>query len=118
MPLSALGYSPRVYRLEIAAELGSINQAVVLEQLHYWLERATKEHAGHKWVYKTYSEWGSELGISTKQARVALKSLRDLGLVVSINNPNSPMDQTLWWRTDEVVIDMLTRTIDGRKQTR
>src|SRR5437660_1844392 len=80
-------HSPRCYRPEIALVLGSIDQAVVLDQLHYWLNRATKYYNDRWWVYKRYAEWGSELGSTPDKARRALEKLRDAGYAVSIRNP-------------------------------
>jgi hypothetical protein len=77
-----------------------ITDAAVLQQLHYWLQRASKSHDGHAWVYKTYGEWAQEIGVTAKAARGALERLRESGAVVSMQNPMDARDRTLWWRID------------------
>ena len=73
--------------------------ALVLQQLRYWENRATKSHEGVPWVYKTYQDWSDELGVTPSSVRGALDRLRTAGAVVSIQNPHEARDRTLWWRT-------------------
>jgi len=43
----------------LAAKLG-LNEAIILQQLHYWLEMpgvGEIDTDGHKWVYNTYDQW-------------------------------------------------------------
>ena len=78
--------------------LGHLADAAVLQQIHYWLARATVEDAGYRWVYKTYEEWSEEVGISAKQVRSALGRLENLGLVVSCQ-PEA-WQRRKWYRID------------------
>lgn len=82
-----------------------IAEAAIVQQLHYWLRRATNSHDGHIWVYKTYSEWADEIGLSSKAVRGALDKLRRAEVVVSIESPLDTRDRTLWWRIDYDVLD-------------
>ena len=34
-----------------------LNEAIFLQQLHYWLQQAGKERDGRRWIYNTYDEW-------------------------------------------------------------
>lgn len=81
-----------------------ILEAAITQQLHYWLRRATREHDGHTWVFKTYSDWANEIGVTPKACRGALDRLRREGIVVAIQNPEDPHDRTLWWRIDHEVL--------------
>lgn len=40
----------------LAAEIG-LNEAIVLQQIHYWLEKSTHVHRQQKWVYNTMDDW-------------------------------------------------------------
>lgn len=40
----------------LAAAIG-LNEALLLQQLHYWLRHAKVEHEGKMWIYKTYESW-------------------------------------------------------------
>lgn len=75
-------------------------EAALVQQLHYWTQRATCVHDGQLWVYKTYNDWSDEIGVSAKAARGALDRLRREGIVVAIDNPADARDRTLWWRID------------------
>lgn len=84
---------------------GNVLDALMCQQISYWMDRATKQHEGYAYVYKTYDAWAAELGVSAKTARGALDRLRKLGFVVGIQNPNDPRDRTLWWRVDRGAVE-------------
>lgn len=98
----------------VARAIGGLAEAVILQQLHYWLSRASKHHAGKPWVYKTYAEWGHETGQSEHQARRALGRLRKRGLVHSIRNPQRRIDRTLWWTIDYNAVSTLFVESEGQ----
>jgi hypothetical protein len=72
-----------VLQPEMVRRLGNLTDAAVLQQLNYWMPRAKVEHEGRRWVYKTYDNWGKEIGISGQQVRRAIERLEALGVVVS-----------------------------------
>lgn len=90
---------PLVVQPSLVRALG-LPEAVVLQQLHYWLQRATAQQGGCMWVYKTYDEWAYETGLTAKAARGALDRLRKADVVITATNPNDSRDRTLWWRID------------------
>lgn len=82
------------------------SEAIILQQLHFWLTRATCEHDGEMWVYKTYADWGDETGMSQKAVRGALDRLRKIDVVIAVQNPRDPHDRTRWWRIDYAALDI------------
>jgi uncharacterized protein YjiS (DUF1127 family) len=72
-----------VLQPEMVRRLGNLTDAAVLQQLNYWMPHAKVEHEGRRWVYKTYDNWGKEIGISGQQVRRAIERLEALGVVVS-----------------------------------
>jgi hypothetical protein len=94
---------PVVLQPSLVRRLGLLEAAIV-QQLHYWSQRATRTHDAHAWVYKTYSDWGNEIGVSAKAARGAMDRLRRDGVVVAIQNPTDLRDRTLWWRIDHALL--------------
>lgn len=50
-----------IVNTKLAVILGDLNQAIVLNQLNYWLEinKAANKHfiEGKYWVYNSYNEW-------------------------------------------------------------
>ena len=40
----------------LAVKIG-LNEAIFLQQLHYWLEKSKIEKDGKKWVYNSFKDW-------------------------------------------------------------
>jgi hypothetical protein len=78
--------------------LGSMIDAAILQQLHYWMPRAKAEHAGHRWVYKTLDEWADEIGVTMKQAKSAVARLEAEGIVISCQPEGS--NRRKWYRIE------------------
>lgn len=72
-----------VLQPEMVRRLGNLTDAAVLQQLNYWMPHAKVEHAGQRWVYKTYENWAKEIGVTGQQVRRAMERLEALGVVVS-----------------------------------
>ncbi len=69
----------------LAVELGS-NEAMVLQQIHYWLTSKGHKHLidGDVWVRNTYDQWGKQFPfMANKTLRRAISSLEELELVQS-----------------------------------
>ena len=75
---------------------GKTNEAIVLQQLHWWMRHATAEHDGHVWVWNTYDDWAAMTGLTAKQARTAIQRLVERGIVVQ--HAPASRDRTLWYR--------------------
>jgi len=95
--LLASGYFIQVHP-EIVKRLGSSSQAMVLQQLSYWLERSDNEYDGQIWVYNTYEDWSENLGLTPRQVRSAMQALEELGLIISCQ-PQA-YDRTKWYTID------------------
>lgn len=39
------------------AVLVGLNEAIVLQQLNYWLQKSNHVHDGKRWIYNTYEQW-------------------------------------------------------------
>lgn len=87
-----------VVQPSLVRRLGYLTDAAVLQQLHYWMPRATAEHDGHRWVYKTADEWADEIGVTPKQVRSAIGRLEALGVVLSCQ-PEA-WKRRKWYRID------------------
>lgn len=82
----------------LAAEIG-LNNAIVLQQVHYWLRVSTNNRDGHKWVYKTIDEWHEEFPFWSKRTlERVIQSLEDLEILVVGNYNKLKMDRTKWYR--------------------
>lgn len=90
------------------------DEAIFLQQLHYFLRTSKLERDGKKWVYNTYEEWAEILAmnsvITTK--RMILK-LEKTGVVISGMYNVVNWDKTKWYTLDynklkEIVDDYTT----------
>ncbi|GIN93745.1 hypothetical protein J22TS1_47960 [Siminovitchia terrae] len=91
----------------LAVKLG-VNEAVVLQQMHYWVMKSTHIKDGRKWVYNTYSQWHEQLPFwSESTLRRTINSLEKKGLVLSAMFNQSRMDQTKWYTLDYEKLDEL-----------
>ncbi|WP_372833096.1 DnaT-like ssDNA-binding domain-containing protein, partial [Pontibacterium sp.] len=65
----------------LAAAIG-LNEAIVLQQVHYWLSRSEHKYNGATWFYKTDEEFQYEFRFwSPSTFRRTLSSLKKLGLI-------------------------------------
>lgn len=74
---------PLVISPLLAARIG-LNEAVVLQQICYWLEETTAgvEHEGRKWVYNTIEEWNKQFPFwAHDTVKRTLTSLKKSGLL-------------------------------------
>lgn len=79
-----------------------LNEAIFLQQLHYFL-RISKNHAeGRSWVYNTIKDWQVEFSFwSLKTVQRTIENLELSGLVLSTDKFNKmKMDKTKWYSID------------------
>jgi DnaD/phage-associated family protein len=93
-----LDEEPLVVLPSLAASVG-LNESIILQQLHYWLERSTHVYEGYKWVYNTYEEWQEQFPFwSESTIRRIITKLEKLGLIITGNFNRSKIDKTKWYR--------------------
>ena len=51
---------PPLQVLPTLAVLVGLNEAIVLQQLHYWLAKSANVQDGRKWVYNSYEQWQAQ----------------------------------------------------------
>lgn len=73
----------------LAKEIG-LNEAIVLQQVHYWLNHAKVEHEGKMWIYKSYDKWREQdfpfWSIDTIKRTVSSLRKQDLLLVEALSS--------------------------------
>jgi Fe2+ or Zn2+ uptake regulation protein len=89
---------------ELACILG-VTEAVVLQQIHYWIQINQKTnqnfHNGEYWTYNSYENWQKQFPFwSVTTIRRALVALEKHGLVVVGNFNRKNFDRTRWYRID------------------
>lgn len=78
-----------------------LNQAIILQQLQYWLHKSSNIHEGRHWVYNTYEEWAVQLPFwSTRTIQRLFLGMEEDGLIVSGVFNTDGHDRTKWYTID------------------
>ncbi len=111
---SLLIAEPPLIVLPTLATLAGLNEAIFLQQLHYWILRSGKERDGRLWIYNTYDEWQAQLPFwSRATLRRIVNGLEERGLILSTDVYNaSKVDRTKWYALDYAAVDSLLETAD------
>lgn len=92
-----LSERPLVILPSLAVEIG-LNEAIILQQLHYWIKNSERHIDGKKWVYNTYGDWQKQFPFWSKSTiRRSLSSLEKQGLIITGNFNKSKIDKTKWY---------------------
>jgi uncharacterized phage protein (TIGR02220 family) len=84
----------------LAVKVG-LNEAIVLQQFHYWLQRSKKERDGRKWIYNTYAEWNKQFPFwGERTLRRAINGLEKAGYLITANYNAAGFDKTKWYSID------------------
>ena len=84
----------------LAVKIG-LNEAIVLQQIHYWLLKSNNVRDGYKWVYNSYSEWNKQFPFFSRNTMIrAFNSLEKQGLLITANYNKAGFDKTKWYRID------------------
>lgn len=92
----------------IAKVLG-LHRAIVMQQVHYWLEIAKengKNHVeGHIWTYNSIRQWQEQFPFwSQNTVRRIFSGLVKDGFLITDRFNKMPQDRTLWYRIDYDVL--------------
>lgn len=73
--------TPLIVLPSLAKTIG-LNEALVLQQVHFWIAQSMNEYDGHKWMYRTDDQWIEEFSFwSASTLRRTVSSLKKLGLI-------------------------------------
>lgn len=92
-----------IINTDLALVLGDLNEAIVLNQLNYWLEinkKADKNFIDDRyWVYNSYSDWKTNdfPYWSEKTIQRTFTRLESKGIVISANYNKLAIDKTKWY---------------------
>ena len=88
---------------KLAAVIG-FNEAVVLQQLNYWLHsNSAKKIDGRLWIYNSYENWQKDNFPfwSTRTIRRIFDSCEKKGIILTGNFNKAGFDKTKWYSIDE-----------------
>ena len=92
-----------IVNTDLALVLGDLNEAIVLNQLNYWIEidkKAGKNFIDDRyWVYNSYSDWKAKdfPYWSEKTIQRTFTRLESKGIVISANYNKLAIDKTKWY---------------------
>lgn len=97
------------------ATLIGLNEAIILQQIHYWLcinEKNNNNYInGHYWVYNTYEQWQEQFPFwSVTTIRRIITKLENKNLLIADNYNNAGFDKTKWYTINYVALDNIYRT--------
>lgn len=82
----------------VLGEKLGITEALVFQQLHFWLGIRSHYHQGTRWSYNTYENWVERMAVFSRSTiHRALKTLTDLGLIETGNFNKHKYDRTVWY---------------------
>ncbi|GGE57964.1 hypothetical protein [Priestia taiwanensis] len=89
---------PLIILPALACECG-LNEAIVLQQIHYWLHMSKHIHDGYTWIYNTYADWQKQFPFwSVSTIKRTIYRLENEGYIVTGNYNKKKMDHTKWYR--------------------
>jgi hypothetical protein len=110
--------SPLMFQPSLAVAIG-VNEAIVLQQVHYWLTVSKNEINGFVWVFNTLDQWQEQFPFfSVNTVERTLKSLRDKGFLVAENLSKDKFTRTLYYRIDYPKLGECTSPQNGEMYIR
>ena len=111
---------PLLVDQDLATVIG-LNEAIVLQQLNYWLHSKSAKKINDKWwIYNTYENWKKQNFPfwSVATIRRTFSSLEKKEVVVSANFNRAGFDKTKWYSIDETKLNQLmSSACDQNEQT-
>ena len=110
-----------IINTELAVILGDLNEAIVLNQLNYWLEINKKAEKNFKddnyWVFNTYTDWKNNdfPYWSEKTIQRVFTRLEKKGVVKSANYNQYAFDKTKWYTIDYKFLEKLVKDYRSRE---
>jgi hypothetical protein len=101
-----------------------LNEAIVLQQIHFWIEKGMgKEYKGERWVYNSIPDWQKKNFPFWSEATIkrTIASLKKQKLITSKNLNQKKYDRTLWYTIDYQKLESIETVIrskctDGKGQ--
>jgi len=103
---------PKLINTKLACVIG-LNEAIVLQQLHYWIEKNKSKGVNLRddrvWTFSSTQEYRDRdfpfWSINT--VRRTFTSLADMGILIKGNYNKLKIDKTLWYAIDYCVLEKL-----------
>ncbi|MBO0385649.1 conserved phage C-terminal domain-containing protein [Staphylococcus haemolyticus] len=101
----------------LATEIG-LNEAIVLQQMHYWLKKSNHNYDGRRWIYNSYKEWEQHFPFwSNATIRRTISSLEKQELLFVDNYNKAGFDNTKWYSIDYFKLEGVSKRLAQNEQT-
>ena len=99
----------------LAVAIG-LTEAIIVQQMHYWLLRSRHTHDGRKWIYNTYEDWHEQFPFwSVPTIKRAILGMQRERLIFSRNFNKLSIDRTKWYTLNYDHIALLRAPSVGRR---
>lgn len=90
------------------AELIGLNEAIVIQQMSYWIKRSENIIDGKRWVYNSAPKWKKQFPFfSESTIKRAIYKLEELGLLFTGNYNKDGRDKTKWYSINYKAVSQL-----------
>ncbi|WP_338470941.1 conserved phage C-terminal domain-containing protein [Niallia sp. XMNu-256] len=109
--------NPIMIQPSLVMELG-LNQAIIIQQVHYWLVTSSHIKDGRRWIFNTYKDWQQQFPFwSERTIMRSFLALEEAGYLISANYNRMKLDKTKWYSIDydklaELENDLLSHTTE------
>lgn len=93
---------PLIVLPSLAAMLNSLDEAVILQQIHYWIEKRQNYREGRYWVYNSMENWMQQFPWIKSRTTLTryFNNLEKKGLLITGNYNKAGFDKTKWYTID------------------
>lgn len=103
---------PLVLQPRLAFLLGGSDEAIILQQVHYWTQKNMNIRDGFSWVYNSMKEWHKQFyWISESSVKRIFTKLEKLGVLITGNYNKAKFDKTKWYRIDYNALDEMEQRL-------
>lgn len=102
---------------KLANEIG-LNEAIILQQIHYWLRSSKHIYDGFNWIYNSYKEWEEQFPFwSNVTIRRTITSLEKQNLIITSNYNKAGFDKTKWYTINYLELEGVSKRVAQNEQT-
>lgn len=107
-----LDENPLIVLPQLAVKIG-LNEAIFIQQIHYWLQKSKNVINGHKWTYNSYEKLQEQFPFfSTSTIKRIIKNLKEKELLIVDNFNKDSRNKTNWYAINYTKFDALMDSSD------
>ncbi|MFA6851281.1 MAG: hypothetical protein WCS30_13135 [Selenomonadaceae bacterium] len=114
--VSLINEPPLLVLPTLAVEVG-LNEAIFLQQIHYWVSRSTHIIDGRSWVYNSLEEWRKQFPFwSARTIDRIVSNLCDKKILITGVFNQKAFDRTKWYTIDYDKLTLLEQKFNTQKE--